>query len=469
MPLYLRFLGPEAFGVLGFILALQAAVLALDAGLSVSVARRVAQSATDADRAETAALVRGLSRASWFVALLVGLLLAAASPFLASHWLRLGDLPQATAMYALLVASVAIALRWPLALYQGVLIGAQRLGVMSLLNILSTVITVVAAIAFAANTRDLRWVSACLAVGAGLHVMVGRHMALRWTGPVQPAGRAIVFGFLHRSADAAWLGLIGLLLMQQDKLVLSLLLPVGEFGYYVMAALVTASLYVLVTPVFNMVYPRLAHQAAADPAGLESLYRRTSLMLASFLFPPALALATFGDSLLLAWTRDPAAAESGKQVVMLLAIGSAFHGVMFMPYALKMSLGRTNLAVRIGGAVLLLSLPATWLGAWTGGAVGAAAGWLALHSGYLCGGSILTHARLLPAVTGLWLSRDIGPPFAVSFVVVGLAGVISAHAGVAAHQRLVLATLAVVACWTLLAAGSPRLRDAVRPLLAKAA
>lgn len=469
MPLYLRFLGVEAFGVLGFVTTLQAAVLALDAGLGVSITRRMAQARNAQARHEVAALVRGLSRAAWLLALAIALGLAAASPLITRHWLNLDSLPATEATWSLVMAAVAIALRWPIALYQGVLIGGQRIAAMAVLNIGITVLTTTAAVAAAAWSAGLQWVMGCLLVGALLHVLGCRHIALRAVGAAEPGPRGMLLGFMRQASEAGWLGVIGLLLMQQDKLILSWILPVGEFGYYVLASLIATSLYALITPVFNIVYPRLAQAAGEDRGAFEASYRRTSLMFATFLFPLAAALGIFGESILQLWTGDPAAALAGGRVVLLLAFGTALHGAMFMPYALKMAFGESRLALRIGLALLLLSLPATWLGAWRWGGQGAAAGWLCLHGIYLVIGSMLTHARLLPTLRWRWLFRDVGPPLLASVVIVALAGMVSAGPHSGASGRVAAALLSVVACWALLVVTSPRLRQAIHILFAKPA
>jgi len=467
MPLYLRFLGAEAFGVLGFIFALQAAVLALDAGLGLSVTRGVAQ-AQEADAArEMTSLVWGLSRAAWGIAVAIGAGMMLLSPFLVNEWLNLGHLSRGQAAQAMMLAGAAIALRWPIALYQGALIGAQRITAVGVLNILATIAGTAGAVALAVALHDLRWVMAWLVAAALAHVLAFRRLVLLTLGTSPGASRASLGSFFRQASATGWLGLVGLLLTQVDKVVLSRMLSVERFGYYIMASLMASSLYALVTPVFNVAYPQLARAAGGSRVILEQSYRRVSLMLAALVFPVAAALGMFGGSILLVWTGDATAARVGAPVVLMLAFGTALHGTMFMPYALKLSLGASRLALAIAVTVLLLSLPIMILATLAWGANGAAAAWLGLHASYLVAGSAVTHRLLLPGLAWRWLLFDVGGPLLVSLAVAVAANLLARSQAWPAQGQVAVAALSVMACWGLLAACSGRLRLGVRGLLTR--
>src|SRR5690606_33894278 len=57
---------------------------------------------------------------------------------------------------------------------------------------------------------------------------------------------------------------LGLALGQLDRVAVSALRPLGEFGYYAVALTLSAGLGRLVQPMFNAVYPRLSRLAAPD-------------------------------------------------------------------------------------------------------------------------------------------------------------------------------------------------------------
>lgn len=470
-PIYLRLLGAEAFGVYGFFLSLQAALLALDGGLAVSATRAVAQGQAGPSQRATADLMCGLARASWYVALAIALLLAALASYLADSWLNLSDLPKPYVAQSLAIAGIAIAGRWPLALYQAILTGRQQLVRLSGLNVLMTLVSTGGAVLLLlALDADLRVLFGWLAAATFVQVAWCRRLAARALGGGSAPPRGTVRQFFRAGAAAGWLGVVGLLLMQVDKAVLSRMLPADQFGYYVMASMMAGALYALVMPVFNALYPRfsiLGH--AQDRADLRRLYRDSSLALATLLFPLAAVLSSFGDSILLLWTGDPVASQAASPILMMLAVGSAIHGIMFLPYALKLACGASRLALWIGVILLAASLPVTILAAarWSG--AGAAAAWLMLNVFYLIAGSIVTHRRLLPGVTSSWLLRDVAPPALLSLGSAHLLAEWTRAQGWSAGPRTIAASMLVVSCWALLVCASSRLRLGARPMTAKAA
>lgn len=468
-PLYLGLLGAEAFGVLGFVLSLQAALLVLDGGVAVSATRAVAQSQDEPSRRETANLVYGLARVNVFVALAMAVLVALLASTLAARWLNLVALEPAYVAQSLVMAGIAIGARWPLALYQGVLMGRERLAALSAINALMTILTTACSVAIITwVSPDLRLLFGWMAVAGLAQVFWCRRLARQAIGPGRPPPRGEVPRFLRLSAAAGWLGLVGLLLMQVDKVVLSRVLPLGEFGYYVMAAMASAALYAVVTPVFNVLYPRLSVLASqARDTELRRLYRDSSLALAILLFPMAAALASFSGSILLVWTGDPAAARAGAPIVTLLSLATALHGIMFVPYALKLACGASRLALAIGVLLLVFSLPVTIAAALRWGGTGAAAAWLLLHVVYFFAGSGVTHRRLLPGLGYRWLLADVAGPALVSLGAAFSAAHWTDGATWTAGERTGLAALLVVACWILMAAASTRLRLAARSLFAK--
>ena len=68
-------------------------------------------------------------------------------------------------------------------------------------------------------------------------------------------------------SGAAWLGA---LTVQMDKIVLSRMVSIEQFGYYIIAATVAAGMLQLVYPLVQAVLPR-AIQLRAEPAALRKL------------------------------------------------------------------------------------------------------------------------------------------------------------------------------------------------------
>ena len=91
IPFYVRMLGAESYGVVGFVVSLQASLAILDFGLAVTVNREVARS----EGTDPASLGNTVATLAWvycLTALTVFGVLLVASPWLANHWLHLKEL-----------------------------------------------------------------------------------------------------------------------------------------------------------------------------------------------------------------------------------------------------------------------------------------------------------------------------------------------------------------------------------------
>src|SRR5204862_2105772 len=81
VPLYLRFLGIEAYGLVGFYLMLQAILQVLDFGLSPTMNREMARYSVQPEKAaEVRDLVRTLEACYWLIGIAIGAVMLATAP-----------------------------------------------------------------------------------------------------------------------------------------------------------------------------------------------------------------------------------------------------------------------------------------------------------------------------------------------------------------------------------------------------
>ena len=127
VPVYIRFLGVEAYGVVGAFLALQAILSLLDLGFGPTITRELARMSGEVGSQQRMRdVLRTLELISWAVAAVIGLAILFVAPFIARHWLRLGSLPASDVTAALSIAGLAFALQWPTNLYGAGLTGLQK-------------------------------------------------------------------------------------------------------------------------------------------------------------------------------------------------------------------------------------------------------------------------------------------------------------------------------------------------------
>ncbi|MES2579465.1 MAG: oligosaccharide flippase family protein [Pseudomonadota bacterium] len=425
VPLYLKYLGAESYGLIGFFATTQAVLILLDLGLSSTINREVARFSALGNLKQAGVLLHTLAIIYWIMAFIIGLLVIALAPFIAEHWLQSKQLSTTTILHAVMLMGVVIACRWPIGLYQGVLIGAQRLSIYSLINMVMVTaasLGAVAILAFVSATIEafFMWqafvgVIYAVTIRIAAWKSIGKHEQLKFdTDSLKSVWRF--------SVGMSGIGLTALVFTQLDKIILSKMLGLAEFGHYMLATLLASGLYILVIPVYNVVYPRFsALIAAGDTDRLIELYRLGTRMLTTVLFPVAMILVVFSHSILLLWTDNAEIATSTAPVVSLLAIGSALHGAMYFPYALQLASGKPSLALKINGFLIVILPPLTIFFTLKYGMLGGAISWLILHIIYLIFGTWMTHRKLLRGIGAEWLLKDVGIPLMLS-TIVGVVG-----------------------------------------------
>lgn len=454
VPLYIRYMGIEAYGLVGLYTLLLMLCNLLDLGLSATLNRELARRAEQPEEAqETRDLVRTLELIYWGVALVIAVAVMALAPVIANHWLRANQLPTATVAQAVAIMGLVLALRWPTGLYEGGLMGLQR-------QVLRNAIS--------AGTGTLRGVGAVLIL---MFVSPSIQAFFAWQILTNALQTALGGLFLWRSLPkgtrrprfhpdrlrAVWqfalgmtgISLVTLLLTQLDKIILSKILPLDRFGYYSLAGVVAAGLYTLIGPLFDALFPRFSGLVAAgEEDALRGLYHRGAQLMSVVILPAAIVLALFSPELLFAWTGDMVKVENTWRLVSLLALGTAMNGLMHLPYALQLAHGWTTLTVYGNTIALAVLAPAIVLMAVHFGAIGAASIWVVLNSAYVLVVVQVMHRRLLPREKARWYVEDVGLPLAATVAVAGLARMVSPHA-VGESRVVCLGVLALAAAATL--------------------
>ena len=471
VPFYIRLMGAEAYGIVGVFVSIQAMFSVLDLGLSQALSRELARLSVDRKNADLMAdTARTLEVVYWGIALGVAVVIALLSHFIAYQWLNPEHLSQESLVEALWVMAVVVGLRWPVALYMGGLNGLQRQVMVNALFAVFVTLQGAGALAvlwFVEPTVRAFFLWQAL---IALLQVVGLRIALWRSLPSDGVGvfrLEILSGVWRFAAGMTGISLLATILTQMDKVLLSKLLPLAEFGYYTFAATVAAVIYKLISPVFTAYYPRLTELATKDdqPA-LGRVYHQGCQLMAVAILPVTLILAFFSKEILELWTRNPDVVAKSSLLISLLVIGNALNGLMNLPYALQLAHGWTKLAFYQNVIAVIVLAPAIYFSTLRWGAVGAAGVWIVLNSAYLLIGVQVMHRRLLVTEKSGWYANDVGKILLAVLVVAGIARVLMAdHLGGIAKIMILVVTLGMATVAAVFSADTLRKRFMPQNLL----
>jgi O-antigen/teichoic acid export membrane protein len=424
VPLYIKALGMEAFGLIGLMISLQAISLLLDLGMGGVLNRELARRSHAPEASHTmGSLVRTLELLVWPTAIAIYAIIWLASGTLAHHWLHPKNLTPDETAHAIIIMGFAVALQWPSSFYSNGLSGLERQPILNLIN------AGFATLRGAGVLPIIYWISPSINAFIWWYAAMGACQSL--TSAVAlwyllPCGNYPArFRLRELRATGGFAGglliitALSITLTQLDRIVLSRMRPLEDLGYYSLALSIAAGLGRMIQPMFNALYPRYSRLVAAnDHKKLISLYHLSNQYLAIVISSVSMILIFFSNEIILLWTNDAFTANKVALPLSILVAGTAFNGLMNLPYALQLAHGWTRLAIGSNIVALMLGTPLCIWAVDHYGVAGAACLWLMVNLGNFLIGIPLMHHRLMQGESMQWYLRDVIPAFIGATIIV---------------------------------------------------
>lgn len=415
MPVYIKYIGSEAYGLVGFFAMLQAWFQLLDLGLTPTIAREAARHHAGAINASS---LRQLLRALEIVFVGVALLGAAGiislSDLIATEWLNVEILQVDQVRISIMLMGIIIGLRWTSGLYRGIIIGFEKLVWLGNWNAIVSTLRFVMVVPFFIyiGTSPVEFFTYQLGVAlleltaflAYAYRLIPKLEATqRTSGLLQP-----LHGVLKFSLSIAFTSSVWVLVTQTDKLLLSKLLPLAEYSYFTIAVLVSGGVMMVSGPISAAIMPRMTRLQASGAEGeLIKTYRNATQFVAVVSLPTAFVLAFFPEQVLWAWTGDALLAAKAAPVLMLYALGSSILAFGAFPYYLQYAKGDLKLHM-IGNLIFVfLLIPSLIWATLQFGMIGAGWAWLTSNLIYFILWVPLVHKCFARGLHWPWLIGDI--------------------------------------------------------------
>jgi O-antigen/teichoic acid export membrane protein len=437
LPLYLKYMGAEAYGLIGFFTMLQVWFNLLDLGLTPTVARETARCNSGSSSVlEYRQFVRVLTLIFWILAFVFGGLLFTLSGIITSRWLDLQRLSHEEVRLAVQLMSVTTALRWVAGIYRGCISGAERIVWLSGFNAL------IATLRFAGALVIFEWIGASLEVFFTYQLLVA---LVELLGLLHKAGRllpnlpgddpapllshtilAVLRPKMKFSLNMGFLTLVWILVTQVDKLALSTLLPLDQYGYFSLAVLLAGGILLINAPIGNALMPRMAMlHAKGEDAQLINLYKNATKATAAIVVPASLLMGLFPEKLTWVLTGDPHTASQAAPVLSLYAMGNGVLALAAFPYYLQYAKGDLRLHLISNVFFLIVLVPAIFWSTLRYGATGAGYAWLTVNLINLLFWTPKIHRRLAKNKIRNWLFPDVIEPSKYAFTIIPLFYILS--------------------------------------------
>jgi O-antigen/teichoic acid export membrane protein len=425
IPLYIKFMGIESYGLIGIFASLMSVFGLLDLGLSTVLNRELARLSVLPDKAhEMRNLVRTLELIYWGFAIIIGIAVVCLSGPIVDYWLNADKLSPATVKQAIMIMGIVIALRWPVSLYSGGLMGLQKQVLLNGIRIFEATIRGLGAVLVlwlispTIQAFFIWQIFVSIANTTLTAVILWR--SLPKSRQYSKFQKESLFRIWRFAAGMTGISFTTIILSQTDKIVLSKILPLELFGYYVLASVVANTLLFFVGPVYSALFPRFSQLVSIDDqVGLAVLYHHGCQLMSVIVIPAALVISLFSAEILFLWTGDSVTVTNTHIIVSILIFRSAFIGFMSLPYGLQLANAWTKLTLYSGIIASTVLIPMIYYFVTGYGVAGAASVLVFLSFGEVLICIPIMHRRLLKSEKLRWYFEDVGVPFVVALGVVG--------------------------------------------------
>jgi len=419
VPFYLKWLGPDAYGLVGISTMIQGWIMLLNAGLAPVAGRQAAQAQQGAVSWENT--VRFFRTIDWLLiaaSVLVIVLTLCTRYWIADHWLEKNNLGSETVATSLVLLVAMTLIRLATSVSRGIIANLERQVWLNVNLIMFNLLR------FAASLPLLYFYPTISALFIWwLLVAVLEYASIQYkiicSVPVTVPLFAFDVGELIRhgrmAAALAFTSGIWVVVTNFDKLLLSGMLTLANYGYFSIATMLASGVLTLAQPVAQAFQPRLtkAYSAGGVDRVCQELRHCTQWMVL-LVFPVGAVIFAMPEAVLFIWTHDATLATNAATILRGYVLGSIMIASGSLLYVMQVAIGNVRwhfIGNIVFALILIPSLP--WVVS-RYGAQGAAWLWAGFNLVlYVVWNSILLKKLAAPLFPG-WLLYDTATPMLIS-------------------------------------------------------
>lgn len=383
LPWYISILGPTQFGLICFVTTLQGFLTLLECGISQVSSREfsVRMGGSKRDFENAAQLLYSFEVIYWAASLTAGTIILILADVISHRWLLLDSQSSALGNEAIYGAAAIFAVQFPGALYRSFLASADKQIALNAIVVTGMSSRHIVGILLLTIWPSLLTYLLWQFVSVGIETIIRGHFAwrlvparrrtFRWNyGKVRPV--------LMSGGKMFTAVILGPLTTQMDKIFLSRMVPIEQFGYYAIASTLAIGALQMIHPLVQAVSPRMM-QSSADPIVLRRININLTLSISLVVLVTGLSYAVGGRIILEAWLKNSETVFVVYPLLSILLVGSALNAFYHVGYYNWLALDKTNIIFTVNLLSFILCLSVTPMLIHWNGVIGATFGFVIMN------------------------------------------------------------------------------------------
>ena len=349
IPVVVRWLGPERFGLLAYCWLLVAYFSVFDLGLARALTRLASESLPNQGMRDLPGLLATSMSLMWSFALLGSTIVALLSPYAVDHWLRVPAHLRDEAIWSFWLTSVGLPFLIAAGGWRAILEALGRFDLSNKVQIPLTILGTAAPIAALLFIDSLVAVSALLSVVRVVGWIVLRGIVLKVAPDLRCGAPNHVRWFRPLISFGGWAtisNVVGPVMVYVDRLIIGGVISLAAVTYYVTSYELVTRAWALAGAVIGVLFPLLSSLLCVDNKLARNAYRRALVGVYVLTLAPLAVLSLFAPEVLSFWLGVEFSA-SATDALRILAVGVLFNCLAQVSFTVLQAAGRTGLIAAI--------------------------------------------------------------------------------------------------------------------------
>lgn len=362
VPLYLRYLSVEEYGLIAFFGTLSSAFVILDMGLGLTVNKEVATSlAKGESKRQTSDIIRSFELVYWGVAFVIGLFVLISANWIASYWLNVETISDETLTLIVSLMGLALLFRWPISFYNNVLSGFQKMVKLNVIKIIVLVLNILCLYllfeyyklkisGFFKFLTLLYIVNITLLIFNVWNIKNIKPLAAKFNLNILKKSKRYILGI-------GVFSILGTVFILLDKIVISKFFLATDLGHYSLMSMMTLALLQFVYPISSALFPKFVENYTKNKKEESFLvFRKGYQIIIVIVFSLSSTLLLFKNTIILLWTQNEEVTNKSIIYFTPLLLGTLLYTLHILIVSIYTSLGRTKPINYLYGSVFVMFL-----------------------------------------------------------------------------------------------------------------
>lgn len=424
MPFLFSTLGSDAFGLIGFFIVTQVMINLLGSGFNPTLAREVAKEKNKFQNTYLISVIKSFELIFFFFMALILITAVFSSNWFALEWFE-SELSTELLSSIVFTIFIVCALRFQTVLYLSALRGFEDFLWINSANIIFNTLRFPLSLLLVLYFPSIKVYFVFHFLVAIVELLVTRFRAGKLLGINFWLPNHFSFSNIkklgHFAKAVAITAVISVVIAQTDKMLMSKILSLSEYGYFTVCMMLANGILMLGFPVGTVLIPRLTSlYANGELDEFRNLYIKFTQFICIVIVPGAVVIAGFSKNIVYLFTDSIEAANWGADILSYYSLGNAFLIVAGFQYYQQVAKGDLKYHVRYSMALLLCSLPLIVFFGSEYGAIAVAIIWLFFRVIAFIFWVPYIHAKMKTIKYSHWFIQAVLPSLLVSSVAYGV-------------------------------------------------